>query len=159
MIIGCLFDRYNCFVATWSSWVKFLFHILAVWYFRLEHSILTCWVEKFLTLFIEVIDTRSWVLRPSLIVMFHIMLFPELSCHLWLREIINWCLRMDSWHFWVVSSWTNKVKTSCSVSCRCQLLNWNTWSLSMWNDSQILMLILLVLEKGLVKILLRLPIR
>jgi len=67
--------------------------------------------------------------------MSHIVLLKNDSIDLALSEIMNLMLSLDSLLLWIVGSWTNNVLSKASVCCLSELLCWDTWSFSTWNNS------------------------
>ena len=135
VILSHFLNWNNGFVCSRAWWKWSFFLVFAIWHFRLEHLVLSTWVKLLLSSFLIVIDTRAWILWPTHIVVCVVCLFEKLSFDFTSSEIIFWESWMNCWHFWVVSSWTDLIKTYTSICSLRQFFRWNTWSLCCWYNS------------------------
>ena len=105
-----------------------------------------------LTHLIEIINTRSWILCPTYVVVCIVGLFEQLSVDFGGCEIEFWVSLSNGWLFWVVSSGAHLIESITSVRRLSQFLRRNTWSLCVRDDCEVLMLVLVVLIYSFVKI-------
>ena len=164
MVVGLFLNRNHRFVGTWSRGFRLLFGVLAVWNFTLEDLVLAGGIELLLTLLLEVVNTRSWVLGPAHVVVPHVMLREQFPVDLAVCEVVNRSLWFDGGLFGIVGSWAHLVaaipvdwtdvvgERPTSVGGGCQLLRWDTRSVGIRNNCQVGVLLLLILEEGLVEI-------
>ena len=75
VLVGLLLYGDHCLVGSWPWCLGLVLCILAVWDFRLEDGVFTGRIELFLTQLGVVIDSRSWVFVPSLIVVGLLVIF------------------------------------------------------------------------------------
>lgn len=159
VFVGFLFNWDNSFVWAWSWSSSFFFRIFTVWYFRLESCIFTSRIELFLTEFLVIIVAWTRIFVPSLSIMDLFMVFEKFSLNLTLGEIMYRCLWLNCRYFWVITSWTNFIKTFMCISSCSEFFSWNTGSLCMRNDSKILMLFSSVFQYCFIKIFQIFPLR
>jgi hypothetical protein len=135
MILGIILDTINGLISSWTRSSVLDRHLLAIRHLGLKYLILSIRIEKLLTLLFKIIHSWTWIFSPTHIVMSHIVLLKNDSIDLALSEIMNLMLSLDSLLFWIVGSWTNNVLSKASVCCLGELLGWDTWSFSTWNNS------------------------
>ena len=75
VFLRCIFNWYCSLVCTWSRERSFNRLVFAVGYLWLKDFVFTRWIELFLTLSHKVVDTRTWIIGPWLIVMSVVRLF------------------------------------------------------------------------------------
>ena len=119
MVLSLLLNWYNCFICTWTWWQCSFLFVFAVRHFRLKHFILSRWIELLLTCFFIVIYTRTWILCPTHVVVSHVRLLEKLSIYFAWSEIIFREPWMDGWYFWIISCWTDLIKTNSSIRSLC----------------------------------------
>jgi hypothetical protein len=126
VVIGSLLNRGNCLVSAraWSEGLNL--GVLAVGHLRLENSVFTSRIELLLALFVKVVHSWPWVVRPCHVIVLEIVLFENLSLNFTLVELVLRMLLPNGWLLWIVRCWTNSVKASCSIGGGCELPCWNT---------------------------------
>jgi len=78
MIVSFFLHGNNRFICSWSWSKSAFFLILAIWNVTLENFVLPRGVELLLTHLIEIVDSRSWILRPTLVIMGIVGLLKQL---------------------------------------------------------------------------------
>ena len=147
VFVGSSFDR-NCgLIISWTRVNIFDWFFLAVWNFWLEDSVHSWCVVKLLALFFEIINTWSRIICPWFIIIGHISLLEEFSINLWLMELKLGMLCMISVRVWMISSWSNLIETSTSISCCSHFPCWDTRGYVIWYDSMIVVFLWFVFCK------------
>ena len=134
MVICFFLNRNYGFVCSWSWSKASFFLIFAVWNVTLENFVLSRRIELLLTHLIEIINARSWILCPALVIVSEVGLFKQLSIDLRGCEIEFRISLPNCWLFWIISSWTHLIEANPSIGSLSQFLRGNTWSFGIWND-------------------------
>ena len=134
-IICSLLDRDYSFISSRTGVICLKLGIFAIWHLRLENCVFSGRIELLLTLLFKIINTRSWIVGPCHIIVFHIVLFKYGSLNFTLIKLILRMLFPNSGLLGIVRSWAYKVEASCSIGCGRQLTRWDTVCDWLWDNS------------------------